>query len=209
MAVKAIQSRDVRLAQIVVDGDTEIDRLEVDIEEECLKILALHQPVADQLRYIVAILKMNNDLERIGDLAVNIAEHEELVAHHGEPAIPFDYFTMSRKAEEMLTKSLDALVNTDLWMAYEVLSQDDDVDAMKNAIQQQFAQEMRKPRDHPDAMIHLFLVSRHLERIADHATNIAEDVIYMITGEIHRHRGAVVVRGNASWFRSAGPDESR
>ena len=209
MAVKAIQSRDARLAQIVVDGDTEIDRLEVDIEEECLKILALHQPVADQLRYIVAILKMNNDLERIGDLAVNIAEHEELVAHHGEPAIPFDYFTMGRKAEEMLTKSLDALVNTDLWMAYEVLSQDDDVDAMKNAIQQQFAQEMRKPQDHPDSMIHMFLVSRHLERIADHATNIAEDVIYMITGEIHRHRGAVVVRGSASWFRSAGPDESR
>jgi phosphate transport system protein len=209
MAVKAIQTRDVRLAETVVDGDMEIDRLEVDIEEECLKILALHQPVADQLRYIVAILKMNNDLERIGDLAVNIADRAELAAHYGQPTIPFDYFTMGQKAEEMLTKSLDALVNTDLWLAYEVLSQDDDVDAMKNAIQQQFAQEMRKPQDHPNAMIHLFLVSRHLERIADHATNIAEDVIYMITGEIHRHRGAVVVRGSASWFRSAGPDESR
>src|SRR5271157_6653114 len=207
LAVKSIESRDANLARKVIDGDIEIDHAEIDVEEECLKMLALHQPVADHLRYIVAILKMNNDLERIGDLAVNIAEHEELVAHHGEPAIPFDYFTMGRKAEEMLTKSLDALVNTDLWMAYEVLSQDDEVDAMKNAIQQQFAQEMRKPQDHPDSMIHMFLVSRHLERIADHATNIAEDVIYMITGEIHRHRGAVVVRGSASWFRSAGPDE--
>jgi len=98
MAIKAIQTRDARLAETVVDGDMEIDRLEVDIEEECLKILALHQPVADQLRYIVAILKMNNDLERIGDLAVNIAERAELVVHYGQPAIPFDYFTMGQKA---------------------------------------------------------------------------------------------------------------
>ncbi len=210
MAVKAIQSRDDRLAETVVDGDMEIDRLEVDIEEECLKILALHQPVADQLRYIVAVLKMNNDLERIGDLAVNIAERAELALDAGQPAIPFDYFTMGRKAEEMLKKSLDSLVNTDLRLAYEVLSEDDEVDSMKNAMQQQFAQEMRKPQDHPESMIHLFLVSRHLERIADHATNIAEDVIYMITGEIHRHhRGAVVLQGSASWFRSVGPDEPR
>jgi phosphate transport system protein len=210
MAVKAIQSRDARLAETVVDGDMEIDRLEVDIEEECLKILALHQPVADQLRYIVAVLKMNNDLERIGDLAVNIAERAEVALYAGQPAIPFDYFTMGRNVEEMLKKSLDSLVNTDLRLAYEVLSEDDDVDSMKTAMQQQFAQEMRKAQDHPDAMIHLFLVSRHLERIADHATNIAEDVIYMITGEIHRHhRGAIVLQGSASWFRSAGPEESR
>jgi phosphate transport system protein len=210
MAVKSIQTQDAILAKSVVDGDVEIDRLEVDIEEECLKILALHQPVADQLRYIVAVLKMNNDLERIGDLAVNIAERGELALYPGQPAIPFDYYTMGRKAEEMLRKSLDSLVNTDLRLAYEVLSEDDDVDSMKKAIQELFGREMRHPQDHPESMIHLFLVSRHLERIADHATNIAEDVIYMITGEIHRHhRGAVVLQGSPRWFRSANPDDGR
>jgi phosphate transport system protein len=99
-------------------------------------------------------------------------------------------------------------VNTDLRLAYEVLSQDDEVDSMKEAMQELFAQEMRKPQERPESMIHLFLVSRHLERIADHATNIAEDVIYMITGEIHRHhRGAVVLQGSPSWFATARPDE--
>lgn len=209
MAVKSMQTRDHLLAETVVDGDVEIDRLEVDIEEECLKILALHQPVADQLRYIVAVLKINNDLERIGDLAVNIAERGELLLHTDQVIIPFDYYTMGRKTEEMLRKSLDSLVNTDLRLAYEVLSQDDDVDSMKNDMQALFAREMLKPQDHPGTMIHLFLVSRHLERIADHATNIAEDVIYMITGEIHRHhRGAVILPGSPSWFLAAIPDES-
>ena len=151
---------------------------------------------------------MNNDLERIGDLAVNIAERAELALYAGQSAIPFDYSTMGGMAEEMLKKSLDSLVNTDLRLAYEVLGQDDDVDSMKNAMQQQFVEALRQPQDRPESMIDLFLVSRHLERIADHATNIAEDVIYMITGEIHRHhQGAVVLKGNASWFRSAGPDD--
>jgi phosphate transport system protein len=190
LAVKSIECRDAELAREVIEGDMEIDQLEVDLEEECLKILALHQPVADNLRYIVAILKMNNDLERIGDLAVNIAERAERVAGAAEMQVPFDYFTMCQKTGEMLKKSLDSLVNMDLHLAYEVCAQDDDVDFMKSVMQDQFAQEMRKDQSHVEAMINLFLVSRHLERIADHATNIAEDVIYMITGEIHRHRGA-------------------
>jgi phosphate transport system protein len=189
LAVKAIECRDGKLAKDVIEGDFEIDNLEVDLEEECLKILALHQPVADQLRYIVAVLKMNNDLERIGDLAVNIAERGEFLAQHESLQIPFDYFTMCQNVDGMLKKALDAMVNVDLQLAYQVCVEDDEVDFMKNTMQAQFAQRIRFNSDNLEALIHLFLISRHLERIADHATNIAEDVIYMITGQIHRHRG--------------------
>jgi len=190
LAVKSIECRDANLARKVIEGDIEIDHAEVDVEEECLKILALYQPVADHLRYFVAILKMNNDLERIGDLAVNIAERAEAIVVQGEVSVPFDYFTMCQKTGELLKKSLDSLVNLDLHLAYEVCAQDDDVDYMENVMEAQFVEEIRKDQGHVESMINLFLVSRHLERIADHATNIAEDVIYMITGEIHRHRGA-------------------
>lgn len=189
LSVKAIECRDRNLARKVIEGDLEIDRWEVDLEEECLKILALHQPVADHLRYIVAVLKMNNDLERIGDLAVNIAERVEMIDWNVNIQIPFDYFTMCQKTGEMLQKCLDSVVNLDLELAYQVCAQDDEVDFMKNAMQTQFADLIRKSQEQVESMINLFLVSRHLERIADHATNIAEDVIYMITGEIHRHRG--------------------
>jgi phosphate transport system protein len=189
MAMKAIECRDPKLAEKVIEGDAEIDEREVDIEEDCLKILAIHQPVADHLRYIVAVLKMNNDLERIGDLAVNIAERAELISSQDPIPIPFDYFTMAQRVQEMLEQSLDSLVNRDVTLAYGVCAQDDDVDIMKTAMHAQFAEEVRKSTEHVESMINLFLVSRHLERIADHATNIAEDVIYMITGEIHRHRG--------------------
>ncbi|MFH1115289.1 MAG: phosphate signaling complex protein PhoU [Pseudomonadota bacterium] len=189
LAVKAIECRDAALAETVIAGDVEIDELEVDLEEECLKILALHQPVAYDLRYIVAVLKMNNDLERIGDLAVNIAQRTQLIARNPQIQIPFDYFTMAQSAQEMLQKSLDSLVNRDLNLAYAVCAQDDDVDFMKSAMQTLFGTQVRKTPEQVDALVDLFLVSRHLERIADHATNIAEDVIYMISGQIHRHRG--------------------
>jgi phosphate transport system protein len=188
-AVKSVECQNVSLADKVVEGDIEIDQLEVDLEEECLKILALHQPVADHLRYIIAILKMNNDLERIGDHAVNMAKAVRSIARLNRVNMPFDYHTMAQRVQEMLEKSLDSLVTKDLNLAYQVCAQDDDVDIMKHAIQDQFAREISKSHENLDAMIELFLVSRHLERIADHATNIAEDVIYMITGTIHRHRG--------------------
>ncbi|MBI5251950.1 MAG: phosphate signaling complex protein PhoU [Desulfomonile tiedjei] len=189
-AIKSVECRDAQLARTVIDGDIDIDHREVDIEEECLKILALHQPVADHLRYIVAVLKLNNDLERIGDLAVNIAERAEFITKQNPMEIPFDYVTMSQRAGEMLQQSLDSLVHMDLDLAYQVCAEDDEVDTMKTNMQAQFAQEIRKEdKENVEALIHLFLISRHLERIADHATNIAEDVIYMITGAIHRHKG--------------------
>jgi phosphate transport system protein len=189
MAAKAIETKDVRFANKVIDGDIEIDQLEVDLEEECLKILALHQPVADDLRFIVAVLKLNNDLERIGDLASNIAEHTAFIAVKREVRVPYDYSVMFRKVQNMLKKSLDALVNMDVNLAYQVCSLDDEVDYLKRTMQARFIQKVRSSPDEIDAWLHLFLTSRNLERIADHTTNIAEDVIYMITGTIHRHRG--------------------
>jgi phosphate transport system protein len=188
MAVRSLETNDPWMAEQVIAGDLIIDHEEVDVEEECLKILALHQPVADDLRFLISILKMNNDLERIGDLAVNIAQHARSIASlNNRVAIPFEYFTMAEKAQEMLKKSLDSLVNMDVNLAYQVCAADDEVDKMKYAMQDRFSEEIRKNQNNIESSINLFLISRHLERIADHATNIAEDVIYMIAGRIHRH----------------------
>lgn len=188
MAVRSLEMTDPWMAGQVIAGDLVIDREEVDVEEECLKTLALHQPVADDLRFIVAVLKLNNDLERIGDLAVNIARHARyMTSENNRPRVPMDYFTMAQKAREMLKKSLDSLVNLDVQLAYEVCAEDDEVDNMKHSLQAEFGEEIAKNGQDVESAINLFLISRHLERIADHATNIAEDVIYMVTGRIHRH----------------------
>jgi phosphate transport system protein len=158
------------------------------MEEECLKILALHQPVGSDLRLIVAILKINNDLERIGDLSVNIAERAVFLASPETIDIPLDFARMAENVESMLRRSLDALVNTDLAAAHEVLEADDEVDAINREMYVQVQDAIRQHPQRVERLIHLLSASRHLERIADHATNIAEDVIYMIEGEIVRHR---------------------
>lgn len=187
-AVKAIERRDAKLATKVIEADIEIDHLEVDVEEDCLKILALEQPVAIDLRFIVAVLKLNSDLERIGDLAVNIAEHAAFLATQEKINIPFDFPRMSEKAQNMLKRSLDALVNMDVSLARRVCAADDEVDNINRAMYRQVQDSIRSHPKHLDCLIHLLEVSRNLERIADHATNIAEDVIYMIEGEIVRHK---------------------
>ena len=188
MAVRAIEKRDSAMAERVIEGDFEIDRMEVDLEEECLKILALHQPVAIDLRYIVVVLKINNDLERIGDLAVNIAERASFLATQPPVDIPFDFPGMSEKAQAMLRKSLDALVDMDEHLAYEVTAGDDEVDAIHREMYRLIQEGICRSPERLECLIHLLGVSRHLERIADHATNISEDVIYMIEGEIVRHK---------------------
>ena len=194
LSVKAVVSRDPQIAAQVIDGDIEIDQAEVDLEEKCLEILALHQPVADDLRYLVAVLKINNDLERIGDLAVNIAETAVFLGSLDRAQRPFDFGPMALKTQEMLKQSLDAFVNADVRLASDVCASDDEVDYMKHVIHEKFEKKMRSWEGNLEALVHLFLVSRHLERIADHATNIAEDVIYMVTGQIHRHRGGDFAR---------------
>ncbi len=197
-AVKAFIEKDKRLAMSVIDVDREVDQIEIDVEEECLKILALYQPVAIDLRYIVSILKINNDLERIGDLAVNIADKvaNHYIESNNKIVIPFDYTKMAEQVKNMLKDSLDALVNYDAEIAKRVCQADDQVDDMNAQMHEKLREEMRK---HPDCIDYLFQyisVSRNLERIADHATNIAEDVIYMMKGNIIRHGAGLNKSGN-------------
>lgn len=188
MAVQAINDRDEKLARQVIDGDLQIDEMEVDLEEECLKLLALHQPVAIDLRFIIAVLKINNDLERIGDLAVNIGERAMFVSTRERIDIPFDFPTMSKIVKTMLKKSLDSLVNMDASLAKEVCKMDDDVDTINRQMYDQVREGICNHPDRLELLTHLLSTSRHLERIGDLATNISEDVIYMIEGKIIRHK---------------------
>ncbi len=196
-AVKSISDRDLKLAQRVMEADPEIDKMEVAVEEECLKILALNQPVAIDLRFIIAVLKIDNDLERIGDLASNIAERAAFLATKEKIDIPFDFAGMSQLSESMLHKSLDSLVNLDSKLAYQVINTDDIVDEMHREMYSRIQEQILKSPEQLDCLINLLAVSRQLERIADHATNIAEDVIYMIEGEIVRHKAEGIYGGEA------------
>ncbi len=187
MASEAINSLDAEAARRIIRADHEIDQMEVEIEEECLKVIALHQPVAIDLRFLIAVIKINNDLERIGDQTVNIAQRVETIAQQVKLDFFFDYYPMAEKAAHMLKLSLDALVTMDIDEAFRVLHLDDEVDKMKRDAYDRIKNEMCKETEHVGYLINLLLISRHLERLADHATNIAEEVIYMIEGEIVRH----------------------
>ncbi len=184
MSIQAIRDRDRELATTVIDGDSEINRSELEIEEGCLEVLALHQPVAMDLRLITGVFKIVNQLERIGDLAVNIAETAILMASEEPLDVPSEYFVMAEKTQAMLSKALAAFTKMDEEMAVEILSDDDEVDMMKHKLHSNLEERLTQEIERRRVLIHLFLVSRHLERIADHATNIAEDVIYMVTGEL-------------------------
>jgi phosphate transport system protein len=187
MAIRALLERDRDLAREVEQRDLEIDRREIELEEECLKTLALHQPVAIDLRLLIAALKINNDLERIGDLAVNIARKAAAFADEPPMDIPFDIGGMWEKTQLMLRDSLDALVNMDDALAKTVCARDDEVDQMKREIRVEVESRIRSQPEHLHSLLRLLAVSRNLERIADCATNIAEDVIYMVEGKIVRH----------------------
>lgn len=186
-ANKAVDMIDADLAREIIKSDIEIDEMEVEIEEECLKAMALYQPVAVDLRFLVAVIKINNELERIGDQAVNIAERVLVIAKQSRHDYLFDYSSMSRKAENMLKMSLDALVNLDVDLALKVCAMDDEVDRIKKKAYDKIKKGMHEYPNHLGYMINLLLISRHLERLADHTTNIAEEVIYMIEGNIIRH----------------------
>lgn len=188
MAVTSVTDSDRDLAKRVIDADPIIDTWEIEVEEECLKILALHQPVAADLRYIIAVLKINSDLERIADLAVNIAERAEILAGHDDIPFPFDLDEMLELVMKMVRESVDALVSSDQKKAHHVCLSDDAIDSRH---EDAFRIVKDKIKSHPELteyFVSLLSVSTYLERIADHATNIAEDVIYMIEGEIVRHQ---------------------
>jgi len=187
-AIRSIQDKNEELARLVLESDTLADQWEVDTEEECLKILALHQPVAVDLRFIIAVLKINNDLERIGDEAVNIAERALRVAPLTLPGAAVDFAPLCGRVQEVLRNCLDALVRLDAPLAHRVRNSDDAIDEMVHAMFVNLKNEIKKYPEQTDQLVEYLRVCRHLERIADHATNIAEDVIYMIEGSIVRHR---------------------
>ena len=186
-AYQAVIHSDEAAARRVIRGDVEVDESEIQMEEECLKLLALYQPVANDLRFIVAVLKINTDLERIGDHAKNMAEAAIKLSASSHVKIPENLHTIYREAKLMLRKTLLAFIEADRKLAEEVLVMDDEVDKLCKA---ELPQQIEFIKNHPeDAGQRLLLLSvcRQLERIGDHASNIAEDVVYLLSGDIIRH----------------------
>ena len=186
-ACRALVERRADITQEVIASEDGINIREVKIEEECLKILALHQPVAVDLRRTATVLKINSELERIADLAVNIAERTQSLAEHLEFEIPERVERMSLKATDMVHDALDAFVDLDGARAREVCRRDDEVDDLNRAVIDELYETMQARPEMIAPGMHMFSVSRHIERIGDCATNIAEDVIYLVEGEIARH----------------------
>jgi phosphate transport system protein len=197
LAFQAIEQRDAAKARRVVATDVLIDQDEVDIEEDCLKILALYQPVAGDLRFVAAVIKINSELERIGDLAENIAKRAlDLLDEFPVPA-PSTVAVLADRTGTILERALDALVRQDAVTAREVLVADIEIDALYRRLLEELKAMLRDDREHLDAIVLLFSVARYVERLADHATNIAEDVLYMVEGEIQRHVQEPVAPGTA------------
>ena len=187
-SLTALKERNMGLAKKVIQGDCKIDHMEVELEEECLKTLALHQPVANDLRLVVSVLKINNDLERIADLAANVAERSVDLASIPQFEFPDTLYKMAENSQWMLKASLDAFVELDSTLARKVCNTDDEVDAGLRAMYGLIQDEVRKDPDRIDRLTQVLSVSRYLERMADLSTNIAEDVVYLSEGQIIRHK---------------------
>jgi len=186
-ALVSVDTKNKELAKEVVAIDNQIDLKEVEIEEDCLKILALHQPVAIDLRYIVGVLKVNNDLERIGDLAVNIAERALYIRKNKDVTAPLDFSEMSKKVFSMLKRSIQALIEMDAEVARQICLDDEEIDEINRNNYQTVYDAIKNDPENVQALFPYISVSKCLERIADYTTNIAEDVIYMVDGTIVRH----------------------
>ncbi|MCA8983249.1 MAG: phosphate signaling complex protein PhoU [Planctomycetaceae bacterium] len=188
-AVAMLSAPNPAKARELAEQDRAIDDYDVSIEEECLKILALHQPVATDLRRITAVMKISGELERVADLAVHIAERSAGLIDGTNLPIPSKVHEMAEHAVTMLHESIDAYVNLDTSLARQVCRQDEIVDDLNRQIIDTLTQLMTRTPALITPCLHLFSASRHIERVADHATNISEDVIYLVEGEIVRHRG--------------------
>ncbi len=188
-SIEAFIRHDFDTAKTIMENDAEIDQLEIEVEEECLKILALHQPVAVDLRYIISVLKINNDLERIGDLTTNIAGVVVYLSDKKKIPVPPSISEMTGIVSKMLKDCLDSLFKKDLELAASVRKADDKVDDLHLKMYQTVKDRVIESTDSIDQMMPLLSVSRYLERIADHCTNIAEDVEYFVKGVITRHHG--------------------
>jgi phosphate transport system protein len=186
-AVQGLSSRDVDLIEQVLQGDEPVNELHVEIDSRCFKLLALHQPMATDLRAVVSAVKINTDLERVGDLAVNIAEAAKRYATHAPVKKLIDLPLMGDLAQAMLRDALDSFVRRDTTLAKQVLDEDDRLDELKTKIFRELLAYMLNDRATVEPSLDLILISRHLERIGDHATNIAEDVIFMVSALDVRH----------------------
>ncbi len=186
-SMNALLCRDATLAGEVIAGDKRIDAEEVELEEECLKVLALHQPFAQDLRFIITVLKVNNDLERMGDLAVNIAERARFLSVRPELSVHVPVPEIAEKVRHMLRDALDCLVERDVTLARKVIDADDDVDDLHRETYGVLIDIMKAEPERVERASSLISSARNLERIADLATNIAEDVVFLVEGDVIRH----------------------
>jgi len=185
--IEALESRDLSMVAQVMAGDEPINQLHIEVDNRCFRLLALYQPMATDLRAIVSAVKINTDLERVGDLAVNIAEAAQRYTTHPPVKKLIDIPTMGNIAQTMLRDALDAYVRRDTALAHAVLNADDQLDALKTQVFRDLLTYMLKDPATVEPALDLILISRHLERIGDHATNIAEDVIFMVSAQDVRH----------------------
>ncbi len=186
-ALQGLVSRDPAIINKVLNGDEPINQLHIEVDNRCFRLLALHQPMATDLRAIVAAVKINTDLERVGDLAVNIAEASNRYIRHAPVKQLIDIPQMSDIAQAMLRDALDSYVKRDTDLAHRVLNEDDRLDSLKTQVFRDLLTHMLQNQSTVEPSLDLILVSRHLERIGDHATNIAEDVIFMVSALDVRH----------------------
>ena len=189
LAVQTLVDRDAAGIERVLTGDEPVNKLHVEIDDRCFRLLALHQPMATDLRAIVAAVKINTDLERVGDLAINIAEAAKRYITHPPVKKLIDIPQMGDIAQGMLRDALDSYVKRDTVLAQQVLNEDDRLDGLKTQVFRELLTYMLQDPTTVEPAIDLILVSRHLERIGDHATNIAEDVIFMVSARDVRHHG--------------------
>ncbi len=187
-ACSVIESEDVELAKRIIKSDWKIDEIEIEIEEECLKIMALYQPVAKDLRFLVTVIKINNEMERIGDYAVQIAKRVKRLSKFESHEFSFNFQEMTDKVMAELRMSIDALVESDVDVAKRIFILDQEINKLRSKAYKLIVAQMQSHPEHSASLLNLYLVVRHLERIADRATNIAEDVIYMVEGEIVRKK---------------------
>jgi phosphate transport system protein len=187
LAVKGLVARDRELIEQVLTSDEPLNALHIEIDNRCFTLLALHQPMASDLRSIVSAVKINTDLERVGDLAINIAEAARRYAQHPPVKKLIDIPRMATIAQSMLRDALDAFVRQDTQLAQRVLDEDDKLDSLKTQIFRELLTYMLQDQTTIEPALDLILISRHLERIGDHATNIAEDVIFIVSARDVRH----------------------
>jgi phosphate transport system protein len=186
-AAQVIETKDPEIIQEIIVSDYQVDEMEIEIEEDCLKILALHQPVARDLRFLVTVIKINSEMERIGDYAVHIAKRVDNIAKFKhQAAVSYDFSKMSDKVVAMLKNSIDALVGGNAKLAKTIFLDDEFVDSCRTRCYEDIKERIKKDPEHPGYHINTYLLARHLERIADRAVNIAEEVVYLVEGNITR-----------------------